>query len=178
MQSWRDHAQKNKIEIIDNGDCQLCGAILDYGISQCVDLSSNTAHELTHQDGIKHMTIFLCVDAHALQHAEIHGRWNNHFHLSRLDLILNEHIQWTYRLSSRLSEVIDSYKASHLDERILPPEAGKRGVITISDVYRAQSDGEYIELAHQWATDVYESFAAGHEISQEISSVFKSKNRL
>ncbi|WP_069872288.1 DUF5946 family protein [Fusibacter sp. 3D3] len=95
------------------------------------------------------MTIFLCVDAHALQHAEIHGRWNNHFHLTRLNLILNENIKWNYKLSPLLSEVVDSYKASRLEERIIPPEIGKNGNSTVLDVCNTSDGEEYIKVVYR-----------------------------
>ena len=175
MQDWRDHAKKNNIDIIEHGKCQLCGAPLQFGISQCVDISSTITHKINHNDGIKFMTIFLCVDAHALQHSEIHGRWNIHFHLSRLNLILNDNIHWNYKLSPILSEVVDEYKKTHREERILPPQVEKRGAVTVIDVEKTLDDKEYIQLVNKWAKEVYDSFTNGHEISKEISALFKTK---
>lgn len=175
MNDWRNQAKKNNFKVKQNGKCQLCGAPLSNGISECVDVSSNIIHKLNHEAGIDSMTIFLCVDAHALQHAEIHGRWNNHFHLTRLNLILNENIKWNYKLSPLLSEVVDSYKASRLEERIIPPEIGKRGNTTVLDVSNTSNDEEYIKVVNKWALEVYNSFEKGHDIAAKLSQIFKDK---
>lgn len=177
MKDWKNQANKNNLKIEENGKCQLCGALLTSGISQCVDISSNINHKLNHKAGIDSMTIFLCVDAHALQHAEIHGRWNNHFHLTRLNLILNENIKWNYKLSPLLSEVVDSYKASRLEERIIPPVIGKRGNTTVFNVNNTSEDEEYIKVVYRWAREVYNAFENGHDIVEQLSNIFKVKFR-
>lgn len=175
MQDWKDQAEKNNLVIRDNGKCQLCGSETKKGLFECVEKSNYIAHKLNHDDGIRFMTIFLCVDAHALQHSEIHGRWNNHFHLTRLNLMLNMNIKWNYKLSPLLSEVINSYKIIHPDERIKAPEKEKRGVVTITDVEKSETDAEYIELVTEWAKGVYNSFTEGHEIVSRISHLFINK---
>lgn len=178
MQEWRDQAIKNNVHINENGQCQFCNAPLEQGVTQCVELSSMINHKLDHDAGIKNMTIFLCVDAHALQHTEIHGRWSNHFHLTRLELILNHNIVWNYKLSPLLSKVVDDYKKTHQEEKILPPKVGERGSLTAYDINMAKEDNEYIELVNRWANEVYTSFTNGHEISKKISSIFKAKNQV
>ncbi len=175
MQDWREQAKKKNVEIIKEGRCQFCGSPVEKGVTQCVEISSMIIHKLNHADGIKNMTIFMCVDAHALQHPEIHGRWNNHYHLTRLELILNENFQWNYKLSPLLSEVLDEYKKQHQNERIIPSEPGKRGSITAYDIDKTSSEEEYIELVKQWAKEVYESYLEGHKISKKIASKFKEK---
>ena len=175
MQDWQVQAKKNELNILEDGKCQLCGSNTAKGLFECVGKSSLITHQFNHEDGIKYNTIFLCVDAHALQHSEIHGRWNNHFHLTRLNLILIENINWDYKLSPLLSNVVNSYKMKHLDEKIVSPEIGKRGFITISDVEKSSSDSDYIQLVNKWAVGVFESFIQGHEISKKISRLFKDK---
>jgi hypothetical protein len=118
------------------------------------------------------------LDAHALQHAEIHGRWNNHFHLTRLELIINYNISWNYKLSPFLSEVVDEYKESHKEERIVPPKFGERGSLTVYDVDKAKNDNEYIHLVNQWAEEVYISFSGGHVISKDMANRFMAGIKL
>jgi hypothetical protein len=175
MQEWQEQAFKNNLVILAEGECQLCGAKTNKNLFECVEKTSFLTHKLNHELGIKHMTIFLCVDAHALQHSEIHGRWNNHFHLTRLNLILLEKIQWSYKFSPILSNVIDSYKIKHSDEIIITPELKRRGLTMITDVERSTSDKGYINLVNKWATDVFESFHSGHKIAQQISDLFIKK---
>jgi hypothetical protein len=175
MQEWQEQAVKNNLVILEEGECQLCGAKTNKNLRECVEKASFLTHRLNHKLGIQYMTIFLCVDAHALQHAEIHGRWNNHFHLTRLNLILIEKIQWNYKLSVILSHVIDAYKIKHSDETIINPAIKKRGLTTITDVEKSSSDKDYINLVNQWATDVFESFYRDHEIAQQISDLLIKK---
>jgi len=176
MKNWIEQANKNKLKISNSGNCQLCGAKLKKGIFECVDLSNEIAIRINHEEAVNQMTLFLCVDAHALQHAEIHGRWNNHFHLSRLNLILNKNIKWNYKLSVILSEVINSYKKTHSFEIINSPIFGYRGSLTVVDVFNATNDQEYIKLIYKWANDVYLSFSHEEHIKVEkVSEIFLHK---
>lgn len=178
MQDWREQAQKNNIQIIDFGDCQFCGAPLERGITQCVDISSRITHMLNHNDGIKYMTIFMCVDAHALQHCEIHGRWNNHYHLSRLELILKNNISWNYKLSPLLSNVVNEYKDIHSQEIISPPKPKKRGTLTAYAVDNSESEEQYFKLVREWASGVYDLFSEGHDVSRKIATLFRERYSL
>ncbi|MEM7184118.1 MAG: DUF5946 family protein [Spirochaetota bacterium] len=175
MQDWRQQATENHITIVETGECQFCRAPLQEGVSECVAIAANITHKINHADGIKNKTIFLCVDAHTLQHTEIHGRWSNHFHLSRLQLILNRKIQWNYELSPLLSRTIDEYKKAHPEERILAPKIGQRGLLTVYDILNAKEEREYIELVNQWAKAVYDSYANGHGIAEKIAYLFQGK---
>ena len=121
------------------------------------------------------LSVFLCVDAHALQHAEIHGRWNNHFHLSRLHLILKDKVPWNYKYSVLLSEVLKSYKKANPIETIDRPERKKRGRITVIDVEGANSQEDYNEKVAKWADAVFESYHDGHAIAREVSILFTQK---
>jgi hypothetical protein len=172
MQHWKDQAKKNGLTIVKEGSCQLCGAKLLYGIEECINVAANVGNKLDHAQAVKHMTLFLTVDAHALQHSEIHGRWNNHFHLTRLHLILYEHIQWTYTFSTLLSSVLDEYKISHLDETILTPI--DRGEITVADIDDTDDTNAYIKEVYDWARDVYRSYSHGHDVVINISDIFKT----
>lgn len=174
MQDWREQAQKNNI-ICESGDCQFCGAPLEEGVSQCVDISSMITFMISQEEGISNMTIFMCVDSHALQHSEIHGRWNNHFHLSRLELILNDKIPWNYKLSPLLSNVVNDYKKSNKNEFIVPPEPKKRGNITAYSIANAESEEQYIHLVNDWAKSVYDSFLKDQVISKKIAKLFREK---
>ena len=175
MQDWREQAKKNGIKIIDKGECQLCGAHILNGIVECVEKLGLISHRLNRTEGVSNMTIFKCVDSHALQHSEIHGKWNNHFHLSRLNLILQQNIKWSYKYSTILSNVLDEYKTENYDEEIKSPETKKRGVLTIADIEGIESENEYKELVNKWAKYVYESYAEGHKISEKISKIFIDK---
>lgn len=175
MKNWKEQASRNKLTIIEDENCQLCGSETENGLAECVEKSGYITHRLEHAEALNHMTIFMCVDAHALQHSEIHGRWNNHFHLSRLNLILRDKIRWHYDYSVILSNIIDSYKKENMNEIIISPKIKERGKITITDVEKAGSKSEYLELVELWAEKVFSSYNHWHDISREISFLFKNK---
>jgi hypothetical protein len=175
MQDWKSQAAKSNTIIQDHGRCQFCLSRTENGVSDCVEAASLVTHKVDHGLGVDRMTIFLCVDAHALQHPEIHGRWNNHFHLTRLNLILREHIKWSYRFSSLLSSVVDKYKKGRDDELILPPPIGARGASTVTDVLDTSSNEEYVGIVWDWARQVYASYTNGHDIAMHISQQFREK---
>jgi hypothetical protein len=88
MQDYKDFAKKNDIKLLDKGNCQFCGASIDGVIAECVDMFTNSLDNvIDFYNPINLIYKILSVDAHTLQHPGIHGRWNNHLHLTRLHLI-------------------------------------------------------------------------------------------
>lgn len=175
MPKWLEQAAKNDLEILEDGQCQLCGSDTFHGITECVAIASKITHKISQEKGIQHMTLFLCVDAHALQHTLIHSRWNNHFHLARLHLILVDKIQWNYELSPILQEALDAYKISHPDEKIIEQDANHQPTITVTDVDASHDESEYIDLVWQWAEEVYASFSEHHVNARQLADLFHQK---
>ena len=103
MQDYINFTEKNGVTLLDNGKCQFCGANTKRGIHECLEIFNLGFQDIDLTKTENHMYRFLIVDAHTLQHPEIHGRWNNHFHLLRLHLIFEYKIMWTYKLSPKLS---------------------------------------------------------------------------
>jgi hypothetical protein len=116
------------------------------------------------------------VDAHALQHSEIHGRWNNHFHLTRLHLILKLDYKWDYNKSPLLSNYLNEYKKDKNNEILIPPKPMERGYITSIDILNnAKTESEFKELIKQWALTVYNSWANYHNLVDIIAKGFIDK---
>lgn len=178
MPKWLEQAAKNDLEILEDGQCQLCGSDTFHGITECVATAGKITHKISQEKGIQHMTIFLCVDAHAMQHSLIHGRWNNHFHLARLHLILHDQVQWNYDLTTVLNEVLDAYKLQHPDERIVDPDESHRSSITVTDVDASHDEDEYVALVWHWAEQVYASFAGSHSIAKRLADSFKERHAI
>jgi Family of unknown function (DUF5946) len=172
MQDWQAQTRKNGLEIRTTGRCQLCGSDTSHGISECFEMSAKVTNMIGHQSGVRELTVFLCVDSHALQHPEAHGRWSNHFHLTRLMLILDEKIQWSYRLSPLLSEILNAYKAGREEEIIQEPGIAERGLLTVSHVGAAASESEYVETVWKWADTVYQAYTSGHEVAGRVAKLF------
>lgn len=175
MQAWQAQAEKNNLDLIDKGACQLCGANTSGGIYECMQKAASITHRLDHDAGVKHMTIFLCVDAHALQHPEVHGRWNNHLHLSRLYLILKAQVRWQYKYTPVLSDIVNRYKKKHPQEIIEPPAAKQRGIMTVTGVEASDSEAQYIERVNEWACCVFDRYEQGNDASRSIAAAFQER---
>lgn len=175
MKDWTEYAFKNNLVVQKLGKCQLCSSNTNHGVSECLEMAARVTNQIEHPLGILHGTIFLSVDAHALQHSEVHGRWNNHFHLSRLNLILRGKISWNYKMSPILSSVLDSYKMDKESEFIHPPEIGQRGRWTVTDIAQTTTDADYIKSVWKWASDVFDSYSKGHPIAFAVSDLFREK---
>src|SRR5690606_17526794 len=130
MQNYIDIANKNGVSLIDSGICKLCGAPTTRGVHECVELFHAGFDKLDYRKKACHIYRFISVDAHTLQHPELHGRWNNHFHLTRLHLTFYYGIQWNYQLSPKLSNHLNQYKVSNSLEYLSPPSVLERGSIT------------------------------------------------
>lgn len=173
MQDYRSIAAKNGIELVGVGGCQFCGATTTRGVHECVELFSLGFECLDYSKPAHHRYRFLSVDAHTLQHSEIHGRWNNHFHLLRLHLMLAHSVAWSYQQSPRLSDYLNAYKRQHPTAWLQAPMPLQRGSVTTTDV-AAQSINEerckqHIEL---WAAAVHSAWEAHHAIIDVLALEF------
>ena len=140
MQDYIDIAAKNGITLLDVGKCQFCGAETERGIHECVEIFSLGFQIMDYSNPENHLFRFISVDAHTLQHPEIHGRWNNHFHLTRQHLIFHYSIEWNYKLSPKLSDHLNEYKTYNSEEHLEPPSVFERGSITTIDVLKNSSN--------------------------------------
>lgn len=172
MQDYIDIAQKNGLILLDEGSCQLCGAGTTRGIRECIELFNLGFPFIDYSKTENHLYRFLAVDAHTLQHSEIHGRWNNHFHLTRLHLIFTHNIHWSYHLSPKLSDCLNYYKAHKPNEYLNPPDPLKRGTITVTDVVKAMSDTECQQMITQWSREVYQIWKKYHHLVQDVAKLF------
>ena len=175
MQTYIDLAEKNGVALQNEGECQFCGANTERGIHECLEIFNLGFQTINFSNPENHIYRFLIVDAHTLQHPEIHGRWNNHFHLSRLHLIFEYDIKWSYELSSKLSDHLNKYKVDKQDELLIPPEVKKRGRITTTQVLqKATPEEECKEWINKWAMEVYEIWSNYHKVVDKIAKEFLS----
>ncbi len=166
MQNFREQARKNGVTLIDTGPCQFCGAAVTGGVEACLLLASageTGDHAALQQSG----TLFLAVDAHALQHAEIHGPWNNALHLLRQHLMLERQIAWRYEKTPVLSDFLKDYRQRPTAEIPASPPPGQRGALTTADVARAATPDEHRALVRLWAEAVYAAFVLYHPWARE-----------
>ena len=176
MQDYIDLAKKNGVTLLDSGKCQFCGANTHRGIHECLEIFNLGFQVIDFSNLENHLYRFLIVDAHTLQHPEIHGRWNNHFHLTRLHLIFKYGIKWTYGLSPKLSDYLNSYKVHKQDEYLIPPEILNRGNITSTDIKeKSVNETECKDLIGKWAIDVYGKWSTNHSIVDNIAKGFLNR---
>lgn len=176
MQDFIDQATKNGVTLFDKGKCQFCGADYQKGIFDCMDNYNNGLELLDFSNTEYHLSRFLSVDAHALQHPEIHGRWSNHFHLTRLNLILDKTQEWDYKKSPRLSSYLNEYKLKRPNEFLSIPKPFERGNITAKDLIKATTAEECIKLIRKWANEVYFAWSSNHTLVSQIAEGFLVKN--
>ncbi len=177
MQNFIDQASKNGVILLSEGKCQFCGAHYQRGIFECMDNYNKGLELLDFTNPEHHILRFLSVDTHALQHPEIHGRWSNHFHLTRLNLILDKKQKWNYKKSPLLSDYLNEYKSGRPNEFLTPPKAFERGNITGKDLAKATTADECSELVKKWADEVYQTWSSNHSIVLQIANGFLEKNK-
>jgi hypothetical protein len=176
MQDFIDQASKNGVILSNYGKCQCCGADYPDGIFGCMNHYNAGTELLDFSNPEYHHSRFLSVDAHALQHPEIHGRWSNHFHLTRLCLLLEKKTPWDYQKSPLLSAYLNDYKVGRPDEYLTPPRPMQRGNLTMKDLSDTKTAAECVEQIRQWATEVYEAWHKSHSIVRPIAEGFLEKN--
>ncbi|WP_430908506.1 DUF5946 family protein [Maribacter sp. 2-571] len=178
MQDYIDFAAKNGVLLLKSGACQFCGANTKRGIHECLEIFNFGFGEIDFSKKENHMYKFLMVDAHTLQHPEIHGRWNNHFHLSRLHLILKHDVKWSYRHSPMLSNYLKVYKIDKQNEYLIPPEVLKRGTITTTDILKnTKNASDRKALIFEWATEVHRTWHSSHHVAETIAKEFLNRNK-
>jgi hypothetical protein len=176
MQDFIDQANKNRVILLNKGRCQFCGADYQKGIFECMENYNNGLQHLDFNNSEHHISFFLNVDAHALQHTEIHGRWSNHFHLTRLNLMIDKKQSWDYKKSPLLSDYLNNYKQNRPNEFLIGPKPLERGKKTAKDLAKATTADECVELIKKWADEVYHSWNSSHLIVSKIANDFIDSN--
>jgi hypothetical protein len=172
MQDFIDQAAKNGVILLNKGKCQFCGAGYQRGIFECMENYNNGLLLFDFNEPKSHLYRFLSVDAHALQHPEIHGRWSNHFHLTRLYLIIEKKQTWDHNKSPLLSDYLNRYKSNKSEEFLEAPESLYRGKITAKDLTKVKTAEECAQLIIKWADEVYQSWNSNHVIISQIAEGF------
>ncbi|MBV6645506.1 MAG: hypothetical protein KI790_08645 [Cyclobacteriaceae bacterium] len=178
MQDYISLAAKNGITLDDEGPCQFCGALTTGGIHECIEIFSLGFQVIQYANPDNHLHRFMSVDAHTLQHPEIHGRWNNHFHLTRQHLIFRYNVQWTYQLSPRLSDYLNRYKADKSDEFLTPPKIMERGSITTTHIKsQSKNSADCRKWIENWGKEVYQAWDQHHDLVDAIAQGFLAGNQ-
>lgn len=154
MQDYRQQAAKNGVKLAESGPCQFCGAVVERGVSECLDLLTELSSTVRREAAYAAGHLF-SMDTHALQHPEIHGKLNNHVHLLSLCLMLERGAGAA--LGTRKPAVEKFLALGREWPPLAPPPIGARGALTVKDVAGAVPD-ERPTLARRWAEEVWETW--------------------
>lgn len=137
--------------------CHCCGAFIHEGLKGCFEVFSELCAR-GYNDPRYGAATFYGVDAHALQHPEIHGKKNNAGHLLRLC--------WVFEYGQeRHSGTVPKWWQGYLQRNdiIYLPPPRQRGKLTVVEVAGAQTPEQHAALMKQWALAVYEAWNVHHE---------------
>jgi hypothetical protein len=168
MQNIVRQAQKKGLELKDYGRCQFCGSHAEGGVFECFDVFNDMQIHFMDGSGVNQ---FIFADAHCLQHSEVHGKWNNNLHLTRMYLMLEKEIEWKYAKTSRLSHVLDQYKSSHPEILIPALPVQERGGLTVMDLIGLK-EKKLNSMLLKWANDVYRSYDRYHSSAKIVGDLY------
>ncbi|HVB33837.1 MAG TPA: DUF5946 family protein [Patescibacteria group bacterium] len=158
MQDFRRLAAKNGAAIQDSGPCQFCGAPVEGGAEACLRLLDELSERTRAEKSYAQAHLF-SVDAHALQHPELHGRLNNPVHLLSLCLMLERGS--SAAAGSRKPAVEKFLALGRQWPPLEAPPAGYRGILTAKSVLEA-SAAERALVAREWAEEVWQVWQPHH----------------
>ena len=171
MQSIERQAQKKGVKLIHRGRCQFCGSDTQNGVLECFEIFNRLASAFEDDNG---PSTFIYADAHCLQHSEVHGTWNNHFHLARQYLILDKSVEWNYSKTPFLSKIMDEYKRSHPEAVIPALPVLERGRFTVTDLAGLEGE-ELASSLRKWALGVYWSYERYHPMAEAVGDLYLNK---
>ena len=142
--------------------CELCGADAG-GKEACRNkiFGEVLAREYSDPTGYGKVHL-LTVDCYALQHSEDHSPRSNALHLIRLCWLLfcNGDPDVSQKNKGPIPFIMEHY---YRDFPFLnPPPAGKRGDVTVMDIYRAGDREEHNALSYKWAKSVWDAYGEHH----------------
>ncbi len=152
--------------------CQCCGAQIEEGVKGCFELFSEVC-ALAYSNPAYGRSLFYGVDAHALQHPEIHGKKNNAAHLLRLHWVLTAKERPDGgQLPAWWQAYLNREDIPHLE----PPR--NRGEITVVDVAFADNPEAFAQGMEKWARSVYDAWEAHHAwAAAELARIFGPDDR-
>jgi hypothetical protein len=138
--------------------CAGCGAQVPGGTEGCWKLFREIL-VLEYSDPAYGAVHHLTIDAHALQHTEVHGPRSNAFHLLRLCMLLEYGGEPGLGQNAKWPQTsLNGYSPVPFLE--VPQE---RGAVTVADVHGATSPNEHAERVYDWARSVWEAYRNYHD---------------
>jgi hypothetical protein len=142
--------------------CELCGSESG-GREACRNRVFGDVLAREYSDPTGYGTVhLLTVDCYALQHSEDHSPRSNALHLIRLYWILfcNGDSDIGQKDKGPIPYIMEKY---YRDFPFLnPPPMGKRGDITVMDLYVVRDPEEHRALTYKWAKAVWDAYGEHH----------------
>ncbi len=151
IQNFLRHGARSGPANQDHGPCPFCGATVEGGTEACLTLLAGLSERARAENAYAQAHRF-SVDAHALQHPELHGPLNNHVHLLSLCLMLERGN--AAEIGSRQPAVEKFLALGRQWAPIEAPPPGRRGTLTVQNVSQAPA-AERPRLAREWAQEVW-----------------------
>jgi hypothetical protein len=136
--------------------CRCCGAQILNGVQGCFELYTQLSVQPIIQAAPLNASTYR-VNAHALQHPEIHGKTNNAAHLLWLCWLFE------YGGDAALAGGPPWWRRAARSEVPALAAPAFRGALTVVDVASATTPADHLRLAEQWARAVYDAWQAHHD---------------
>jgi hypothetical protein len=136
----------------ETAPCQICG------VANCQRLLAELGERARSEKSYAQVHLF-SVDAHALQHPELHGPLSSHSHLLSLCLMLERGA--TAAAGSRKPAIEKFLALGRSWPALDPPPVGQRGTLTAKDVLEA-TPAERAQMARRWAEEVWQAWQPHH----------------
>lgn len=154
--TWMHELRLNRTEAAAAGTeparCEICR------VANCQRLLAELSERARSEKRYAQAHLF-SVDAHALQHPELHSPLSSQSHLLSLCLMLE---RGGSALAGSRKPAVEKFLAfGHTWPALDPPPAGQRGTLTVKPVFDA-TPAERAPLARRWAEEVWQAWQPHH----------------
>ena len=142
--------------------CELCGAKIPGGSAECRGRYFGDVLAREFMSAGYGRTHLLTVDSYALQHSEDHSPRSNALHLVRLGWLLFGGGDPDLRQADKgpMPYIMEKYYRDF--PYLSPPPKGKRGDITVIDLYNVRDPDEHNRIGYMWGRSVWDAYEEHH----------------
>ncbi len=151
--------------------CRYCGASIPKRARNCFEYYSEIMTSKFSTEEFRKFQIY-CVDAHALQHPELHGIKNNFYHLLSLCYSFEfKKEPLNYKDIKFLQQRANSTK--DIPTLMVP---ANRGTMSINTIENISEKDQFEKTSREWAFEVWNTWSRYHDfIREELKLLFSKK---